>query len=171
MIAFTQNPLFDLDDQLPLSAPARRLVIVVPCSGEKKQQDRENGIYAYPAGEIYLGAFHRYARTHAARLAADEILILSAEYGLLPLDREIPPYERTIADPGSIVSTPRKLAHQALVRGLLDPDTIVVSLCPAAYTAALAGAVPELVAPLAGSRGIGEQRGRIARLTREDLLK
>ena len=157
-----------LDDLETVELAGRRLVVVVPCSAEKRAQDPAAGVYAYPAGELYLGSFHRYARTHAARLGA-EVLILSAGSGLLPLDRMTPPYDKKITDKDSIISTPGLIARQAALFGLLDPDTVVVSLCPAAYTAVLASAIPELVTPLAGSRGIGEQRGRIARLTRYEL--
>jgi hypothetical protein len=157
-----------LDDaELELVRPW--LVVVVPCSGEKKVQNFDTMELAWPAGELYLGSFHRYARTHADRIEADEVLILSASAGLLTLDRVLPPYDTKITDKDSIVSTPGKLAHQAEARGLNESGVVVVSFCPAAYTAALRLAVRELVSPLEGSRGIGEQRGRLARLTRESV--
>lgn len=156
-----------LDDMVDLAV---RVVVVIPCSAEKRQQDRDAGVYAFPAGDLYLGTFHRYARQHAERIGADEILILSAAEGLIDLDRLVPPYDKKITDKDSIVATPGKVAHQAQVHRLLDPGTVVVSLCPAAYTRELRRAVPDLVAPLEGSRGIGEQRGRIRRLTRAEVL-
>lgn len=171
-----QLPLFELAHvtggvQLSLDDVRPELVIVVPCSGDKAP-----GIYTeageiFTAGERYTGQFHRYARHHAERLEADRVLILSACYGLLRLEDLCPDYEKKITDKDSIVSTPGKIAHQALSLGLLADDVRVVSLCPAAYSAELARAIPALLQPLAGSRGIGEQRGRIARLTREDLGK
>lgn len=177
----TQLPLFDYEvsalhdwrqltlDDAELEVVRPWLVVVVPCSAEKQQQNQAAGIFAFPAGELYTGQFHRYARTHADRIEADEVLILSAGAGLLPLDRELPPYDVKMTDKHSIASTPGKLAHQADGRGLNEPGVVVVSFCPAAYTAALRLAVPGLVAPLEGSRGIGEQRGRLARLTRESV--
>lgn len=56
-----------------------RLVIVIPCSGEKLDYDPVARAIAgespyVPAGELYVGAFHRYARQQAERLA-DEVLI------------------------------------------------------------------------------------------------
>jgi len=172
-----QLPLFELDHvtggvQLSLDdlAGARpELVIVIPCSGEKAPGLYNAAGELFTAGERYTGQFHRYARQHAERIGADRVLVLSACYGLLALADLCPDYEKKITDKDSIVSTPAKLAHQALTRGLRRQDVQVVSLCPAAYSAELARAVPELVTPLAGSRGIGEQRGRIARLTRQDL--
>ena len=157
-----------LDDLL---SGLRRVVIVVPCSAAKREQDRPAGIYSYPAGELYLGQFHTYARNHAARLGAD-VLILSAGSGLLELDQQIAPYDKRITDADSIAynAGPRIVADQVAALDLNNPETIVVSFCPAAYTAELVKAIPTLRTPLAGSRGIGEQRGRIARLTRDELL-
>lgn len=146
------------------------LVIIIPCSAEKQR-----GIYnaegnLFTVAERYIGTFHRYARHHAERLAADRILVLSAARGIKGMDDVCPDYEMRIEDKDSVASTPGKIAHQALCGGLLDAGVTVVSFCPAAYTAVLALAIPGLVTPLAGSRGIGEQRGRIARLTREALM-
>ena len=77
-----------------------------------------------------------------------------------------------ITDADSIAHNagPRIVADQVAALDLNNPETIVVSFCPAAYTAELVKAIPTLRTPLAGSRGIGEQRGRIARLTRDELL-
>jgi hypothetical protein len=194
-VLWTQPAMFDLGpevgEQLTLEAELEeleaaelcaeldrstvRLVVVVPCSAAKLPAPTTAELlagYEFPtAGELYLGTFHRYARQHAERIGADEVLILSAGHGLIPLDRIVAPYDVSITDKDSIVATPGKVAHQAATRGLLDPDVVVVSLCPAAYTAELRKAVPNVVTPLAGSRGIGEQRGRIARLNRAELAR
>lgn len=173
-----QLPLFELAHvtggvQLSLDdvRTGPELVVVIPCSGEKAPGLRNAAGELFTAAERYTGQFHRYARQHAERLGADRVLILSAAYGLLRLTDLCPDYEKKITDKDSIASTPGKLAHQALALGLRLDDVRVVSLCPAAYSAELARAIPDLVEPLAGSRGIGEQRGRIARLTRTDLLE
>lgn len=171
-----QLPLFELAHvtggvQLSLDDVRPELVVVIPCSGEKAPGLRNEAGELFTAGERYTGQFHRYARHHAERLGADRVLILSACYGLLRLSDLCPDYEKKITDKDSIVSTPGKLDHQAARLGLLADDVRVVSLCPAAYSAELARSIPGLVQPLAGSRGIGEQRGRIARLARTDLLE
>lgn len=158
-------------EQLELAlevATGRRLVVVVPCSAAKlgapTAAEVAAGWAGHRAGDLYLGSFHRYARHHAERLGADEVLILSARHGLLRLDRKVAAYDTRIEDLDSIVATPRKVAHQAATFGLLDPDVVVVSFCPAAYTRELRKAIPALRTPLEGSRGIGEQRGRLSRL-------
>jgi len=145
------------------------LVIVIPCSGDKKPGIFGDSGELMTAEERYTGQFHRYARQHAERLGATRIFTLSAAYGLIPPAAPVPDYEKKITDLDSIASTPGKIAHQALRFGLLDAGTLVVSLCPAAYSAELVRAIPTARLPLAGSRGIGEQRGRIARLTRQNL--
>ena len=112
------------------------------------------------------------ARQHAARLGAD-VVILSALFGLVPLDRPIPDYNTQLGDPGSITdgAGPRRLADQAAHLGLLDPGTRVVAFCPNRYAAVAAAVIPDLANPLAGAAGIGEQRGRIAHLTRLELVR
>lgn len=147
------------------------LVVVVPCSAAKAV-----GIYGadgalMTAAERYTGTFHTFARRHAERLEADVVVVLSAAGGLVPLWAACPEYDKQITDPDSVAfgNGPAKVAHQAAALGLLNPSTTVVSFCPTAYTAVLAAGVPNVVTPLAGARGIGNQRGRIARLTRADL--
>lgn len=172
---FDQPALFELDgpqpEQLSIEDVRPELVVVIPCSGEKKPGIFGDDGFVMTAAERYTGSFHRYARQHAERLGADRILVLSAAYGLIPLDWPTPDYEKKITDLDSIAATPGKVRHQAERRRLLDPWTIVVSLCPAAYSAELVRAIPDARLPLAGSRGIGEQRGRIARLTRANLTE
>lgn len=160
-----------LPGQLELfaDAPATRLVVVIPCSGDKARGIWTETGELHTAATRYTGTFHRFARHHAERLGA-EVLILSAGYGLIGLEHLVADYDKTIDAPDSIVSTPGLVRHQALCAGLLEPGTVVVSFCPAAYTRELRRAVPDLVTPLEGSRGIGEQRGRIARLERSEVV-
>lgn len=176
MSAATLFPVAELvGGQLELDVdtpPARRLVVVVPCSAAKRPGILDDDGNAITAGDRYVGAFHRYARRHAARLGAD-VLILSALHGLVPLDRPVADYDVTIAGEWSVANARGgriKLRAQARQHGLTDPTTVVVSFCPTRYTELLLEAIPNALTPLAGARGIGEQRGRIARITREDLL-
>lgn len=145
-----------------------RLVIVVPCSGEKATPGPKTE-FKLPAGELYVGCFHRYARARAEAIA-DEVLVMSAWYGLIRLDFPIPTYDVTIDHPNSIVARPTLIVHQAARHGLYGAGTVTVSWCPAKYTKELARAVPGLVTPFAQSRGIGDQRGRIARASRAEFL-
>lgn len=145
----------DLDDE---PAPAAVPLVVVPCGRAKLD-------HAAPAGRLYVGGLHRLARQAAETIAAGiggRVVILSALHGLVDLAQELEPYDVTIGDADAI--EPARLAAQLAE---LAPSR-VVALTPNAYTAALlaaadAHAVP-LVAPLAGSRGLPEQRGRLAAL-------
>jgi len=151
---------FWLEPELPFAARPE-VVVVVPCSAGKV--DLEFGELR-PVGELYTGAFHTYARRHAERLGADRVLILSAWHGLVPLEHLSGPYDVTIDD-GAARAKPGIVRRQAAALGLLDADVVVVSFCPNRYTAVLAEAIPDLVTPLAGAAGIGDQRGRLNRLT------
>lgn len=132
-------------------------LLVVPCSAGKV--DRA----VAEAGKLYTGALHR-----AARLAADalpgQVVILSANYGLLDLAQRVETYDRTFGQPGAV--TAAWVADQVHA---LAPAR-VVSLCPRRYTDVLRAACElarvELVAPLAGSSGVGVMRGRLAAMRR-----
>jgi hypothetical protein len=141
--------------QAPAAEPVE--VVVVPCSGAKLDEPA-------PAGDLYLGSLHRLARQAASTVAGatGEIRILSALHGLVPLDRVIAPYDVTIGDAGAV--DPAIVAEQLVEAGV----TRVVALTPNRYTQLLVDAADlagiTVDAPLVGSRGIGEQRGRLARL-------
>lgn len=154
---FWLEPELPFDDGLGGRSSAE-VVVVIPCSGPKAPI---GPLERRPAGELYTGTFHRYARHHAARLGADRVLILSALHGLIELDHLIAAYDVTIGDPNALGSRPGIVRNQAAGLGV----TRVVSFCPNRYTEVLVAAGLDVIAPLAGSRGIGEQRGRLARLT------
>jgi hypothetical protein len=48
------------------------------------------------AKDLYISSLFKLSLEYAKSLNADEIYILSAKYGLLPLDKEIGPYEQTL---------------------------------------------------------------------------
>ena len=65
-----------------------RRVALVSCVKSK-------GPVAAPAGELYTSDLFRKMRRYA-NATADEWYILSAQYGMLPPDKVIAPYERTL---------------------------------------------------------------------------
>lgn len=173
--------------ELDLYGAHRRLVILVPCSAAKALPDPHSVANAagrrptpaelaatLPAGELYTGGFHQYARRHAARLGAD-VVIASANAGLVDLDHQLHSYDMSIRDAErnrtGLAQLYTRTLHQARRLGLLEANTTVVSFLPKRYAHHIAAAGVPFVDALAGSRGIGEQRGRIARLTRDDLLE
>ncbi|MFD9593109.1 DUF6884 domain-containing protein [Kitasatospora sp. NPDC059973] len=131
----------------------RERVIIVPCGGAKLDD-------VAPAGEMYTGTYHRAARRAAEQLAGPggRVIILSAKYGLLPLDQWIRPYDLKAGDPGTV--TPATLRHQAFA--LLLGGAEVTVLGGSAYVALARSVWPHAAAPLHGTRGIGEQMQRLA---------
>jgi hypothetical protein len=141
------------------TSPVRRAgtdrVIVVPCSGRKKTEPA-------PAGELYLGSYHRACRATADVLTAagGTVLVLSARHGLVPLDQVLEPYDVTMDDPDA-VAVP-VLEAQARQLGV-DQARDVTILAGAAYADKLASIWSHASRPLAGL-GIGQQRQRLAEL-------
>lgn len=133
-------------------------VVVIPCSAAKLDRPA-------PAGELYRGSLHIMCRRAADTLTAEggTVVVLSARYGLVPLAQVIAPYELRMGDPGSI--TAAELRAQAARLGIDRAEDVTV-LAGAAYTAAARSVWSHAAAPLAGSRGIGEMRQRLAQLAR-----
>lgn len=136
-------------------APSSRPLVICPCGSVKAAQPR-------PAGEMYLGGYHRLTLRAARALTTDaSIRIISARHGLLSLDRIIDPYELRLGQPGSISA--ELLAAQAQDQGIVDhPDVIVLG--GRDYTNLARQVWPSARTPLAGTRGIGEQQHRLARI-------
>lgn len=140
------------------------LLILTPCGGAKRAAPS-------PAADLYTGLYTREclaaARQLAAAAGADDtaIRILSAGHGFVPLDRELAPYEATFGGPGA--RTLPALRTQAAAEGLLEVPR-VLALGGSRYVAMARALWPHAYAPLgalpAGQRGIGHQRGWLARL-------
>jgi len=138
-------------------------LVIVPCGGRKLSTPA-------PAGEIYTGSYHVACRRAAAALADPDrilILILSALYGLLRLDRVIAPYDLQMGQPGSIGRA--ELLHQAEQLDLVDERQVIV-LAGAAYTAAARQVWRHATAPLAGVGGLGRHLARLAEIRRNGTL-
>lgn len=103
-----------------------------------------------------LRAAHTLTEAHLIR-------IVSARHGLLPLDRVVAPYETRMTDPEAI--TAAELRAQADEQDLTDRTSVIV-LAGIAYTSAALAVWPHAELPLAGSRGIGEHRQRLASIIR-----
>lgn len=155
------------------AASAGRAVII-PCSGAKAE-------HPAPAGDLYLGSWHRLARAAADALVAREggrVLILSALHGVVQLGDQLEPYDWTMRDvqtkarhDGTAAGrTPEGEARMAQrVRAQLEAlgVTEVVGLVPGAYDrvlyAATSGRMP-YARPLLGCSGVGYQRQRLAQV-------
>lgn len=129
-------------------------VIVIPCGRAKLSEPAA-------AGDLYIGGQHRLARQAADRIAADtggRIVILSALHGLVDLDRVLEPYDVTVGDPEAI--RPEWVRGQLVDMGARS----LITLTPKAYTDLLRPAKLRLDDRLDGTVGIGDQRGRLARI-------
>jgi len=66
-----------------------RRIVLISCVGKKLSHKAR-------AEDLYTSPLFKYSLRYAKSLHPDAIYILSAEYGLLPLDKEIAPYEKTL---------------------------------------------------------------------------
>lgn len=140
---------------------AAKYVFVVPCGATKHDEP-------VPARELYRGSLFQYvlgnvvAEAEATRteLGAEvEVLILSAQYGLVGLDQVLAPYNTKMGDAASV--SVEELAAQAVVRGI-GYGTEVFGFLPKAYLARLEAALAELDVNVQNSfeavAGCGDQR-------------
>ena len=142
---------------LPTPPPAPQRLIIIACGARKAD------CFEAPAGQMYIGSYHRAARRAADAISTpgDQVMILSARYGLLdPTDR-IVRYEMRLGNRYAI--TAQGLREQAEQLGLLNTAQVIV-LAPAAYANLAAQVWPHAHLALAGTRGIGEQMARLAAL-------
>jgi hypothetical protein len=129
-------------------------LVVIPCGSRKLNRPAR-------AADMYVGSYHRACRSTADALRPDRILVLSAQYGFLDLDDVIEPYDTPHGAVGAV--TAHVLLEQATLRDslLLDP---VVALGGARHVSLVRAVWPHVRAPLAGTRGMGEQMARLAAL-------
>lgn len=66
-----------------------RRIVLISCVSEKIDQKAQ-------AQNLYVSDLFKKSLTYARSLQPDYIFILSAEYGLVELDREIEPYNKTL---------------------------------------------------------------------------
>lgn len=129
--------------------------MIIPCGASKAP-------YARPAGNLYTGGYHRMTQRAAKALTTNaNIRIISALHGLLNLEQVIDPYELRLGQPGSV--TADFLIAQADTQGLLShPDVVILG--GRNYSRLAQFVWPDARTPLAGTRGIGEQQHRLARI-------
>lgn len=131
----------------------RRRVVIIPCGSEKRPIPPGQR-HGWPAGELYVGQYHRSLRAAADALTDHSLIrIMSALHGLVRLNRPLHPYDVTIGDEKAV--TAEKMARDTAALGLDDAD--VIFLGGQEYAALLRPSVPHLLTPLTG--GMGEHRG------------
>lgn len=138
----------------PIATPTP--VVIIPCGGKKLD-------HPAPAGQLYVGSYHAATRRAAAAIAARtgaRILILSALHGLTDPATVIAPYDLRMGRPGSVTAT--HVAAQAAQLGILAADVTV--LAGRKYADVVTAVWPAATRPLDGTRGIGPQLARLARI-------
>lgn len=111
------------------------------------------------AAELYVGTYFRLALRAARRLVPDDrIRIVSALHGIVPLHWQVDPYNVRLGDVGAI--TAQDLRTQARAAHLHKCSDVTV-LAGKGYANLIQQVWPNAAAPLAGTRGIGEQQHRL----------
>jgi glycerophosphoryl diester phosphodiesterase len=64
-------------------------IVLISCISKKLD-------HKAPARDLYISPFFKYNLKYANKLNPDKIFILSAKYGLLDLNKEIEPYNKTL---------------------------------------------------------------------------
>lgn len=136
-------------------------LVLIACSGSKR-----GGTNSCAAEKLYTGSLFVAALAAARSLTSDGLIcIVSARHGFVTPRSLMRPYEQRWGERGAIAA--ERMSAQA--RFLPEHDS-VVSLMPAEYVrramVALAGDPAPFLNVMAGVRGIGEMRQRLARITR-----
>ncbi|MFF3734040.1 DUF6884 domain-containing protein [Streptomyces sp. NPDC002476] len=128
--------------------------MIISCGSRKLKLT--GNLESAPAGELYIGHYHRSLRGAADALASSpaQILIASALHGLVNVSQPLAPYEMTMDHPSSVTSD--HLRQQADAFGLHSAE--VIFLGGKRYAHRLLPAVPHCLRPLTG--GMGTQRGQ-----------
>lgn len=132
-------------------------VAFIGCSAQKLDRPA-------PARELYTGALFKLALQYA-ELVADKVYVLSAEHGVVPLDRELAPYDARLR-PENSKRWGRNVSLDLVNYGTLDQarDHEVLFLAGEAYFAPLDFPGTGFWArPLKGL-GIGEQKAKLKQL-------
>ena len=133
----------------------RNPLVIVGCGARKAPRPS-------PAADLYTGTYTR-KRLRAAATLTDpaRIRIISALHGLVLPTTVLEPYDLRLGQLGAI--TPDQLREQARTAELLDEHTVIV-LAGRKYTDLTRRVWPHATAPLAGTRGIGDQLRILTRL-------
>ncbi len=141
---------------------------IVPCGSMKIWRRCP---YAGPtkARDAYIGSFARTCIEYAERFYPNSYVILSAKYGFLFPDEIIPEdYNVTFNDPKTNPITVEELRKQAVEKGLMKYDEIVV-VAGSNYVNIVKRVFPDkkIIAPLRGLGGMGSMISAMKKAIRE----
>lgn len=136
----------------------KKKIVLISCVSQKLPHRAK-------ARDLYVSTLFKLNLKYANSLAANEIYVLSAKYGLLELGREIEPYEQTLNNmrTAEIKKWANNVLQQLKTVASLE-DTEFVFLAGDKYRKYLLPYIKNAVVPLEGLR-IGEQLQRLKELT------
>lgn len=126
-------------------------IVLISCVSKKRN-------YSCKARDLYISELFKKSLDYAEKVVkADNIFILSAEYGLVPIEKVIAPYDKTLNNMNKI----ERLAWSNLViedlKQYIDIDNDeVIFLSGARYRDYIKPHIKNVKVPLEGMR-IGEQ--------------
>ena len=133
-------------------------IVLISCVSKKLSHNAK-------AKDLYISTLFKLNLKYAEKLEPDKIFVLSAKYGLLPLDQEIEPYEQTLNNMRS--SDVKEWANRVLeqINDVCSIDeTEFTFLAGEKYRKYLMPHIKNAQIPLEGLR-IGEQLQRLKALT------
>lgn len=132
-------------------------IVLVTCVKEKDTKPTT-------AEKMYKSTYYTYLMALAKSLKPDKIFILSAKYGLLPLEKVIEPYNETlIGKPAWEIEQWAEKVFTQMKAEELPEDAEYVFLAGAKYRKYLQPMLQNTSVPLEGL-GIGSQMGVIKKL-------
>ncbi|MDD9807724.1 MAG: hypothetical protein OXU34_05560 [Gammaproteobacteria bacterium] len=137
-----------------------KVIILISCASRKLSCRAK-------ARDLYISPLFKLSLRYAEGLKADGIFILSAKHGLLPLSREIEPYEQTLNDmrAAEIKIWAEKVLAQ--LKGACSVEqTAFIFLAGEKYRKYLLPHLTNTEIPLQGLR-IGQQMKELKRLCHE----
>lgn len=136
----------------------KKCIVLISCVSKKLTHRAK-------AKDLYISTLFKLNLKYAEKLNPDDIFILSAKYGLLPLDREIEPYEQTLNNMcSSDIKTWAYLVLEQLNSVCSIDETEFIFLAGDKYRKYLLSHMKHFQIPLKGLR-IGEQLQKLKELT------
>jgi len=125
-------------------------IVLISCVSQKLPQRAK-------ARDLYVSTLFKLNLRYAEKLRPDDIFVLSAKHGLLPLEKRIEPYEQTLNNMrfGEIKQWANRVLRQIKAVCLID-ETEFVFLAGDRYRKYLLPHLKNSQIPLEGLR-IGEQ--------------
>jgi hypothetical protein len=131
---------------LPTHSDEGRLVALIQC-GKRKRPLRSQ------AAELYIGSLFVKSLAYARHRGAGLIFILSAEHGVLALETEIEPYEKTLKNMGIAerVAWRNRIVEQLRAKTMVESDRFLV-LASSPYREGLEPVLRHMEVPMVGMR-------------------